>query len=307
MVNGFAESTSNTTNKFKKAPNGDTLLGYLKSQDRKEVKEAFDKIIEKNVESLRKKGCFRKHVPIAIDWHDVMYYGNPKIPMVIGTQHKKGSNYAFEYLTSSVLVDGERLIIAVLPIASRKDVSSLTIRIIRRIQELGIKIHYITVDGGFFTIDVIKFLEKSKLKYILHMPSTNKTRKMRLWDGRRFRYKTSHRSREQISFDVIVAYDKAKKYKYLFATNIHYKTKIILKLFNRRWGIETSYRMTNQFMIKTTSKSYTLRLFYYLFACLMYNCWVVHNRSKKEHTTVIEMKMRLIVLLTLGEDNIIYT
>jgi hypothetical protein len=41
--------------------------------------------------------------------------------------------------------------------------------------------------------------------------------------------------------------------------------------------IETSYRICNQFLIKTTSKQYVVRLFYYLFACAVYNAWVLYE------------------------------
>ena len=34
---------------------------------------------------------------------------------------------------------------------------------------------------------------------------------------------------------------------------------MIRKLFRRRWGIETSYRMVKKFLAKTTSKLYNLR------------------------------------------------
>ena len=99
----------------------------------------------------------------------------------------------------------------------------------------------------------------------------------------------------QVSFEVVVAYDRRKKYKYLFATNFRYCSQTVLRLFNKRWGIETSYRMCNQFLIRTTSTAYIARLFYYLFACVMYNAWVLYNND--EPITVIQMKISLIVFV----------
>ncbi|MHB8566711.1 MAG: hypothetical protein ACYC7D_08145 [Nitrososphaerales archaeon] len=107
---------------------------------------------------------------------------------------------------------------------------------------------------------------------------------MRLWHGRRFTYTTSgHRRKksEQATFEVVVAYDKSKDYKYLFATNLPYRAEAVLRLFKNRWGIETSYRMSNQFLMKTTSRNYVVRLFYYLFACLVYNAWVMYNADQE--------------------------
>ncbi|MDH2900802.1 MAG: hypothetical protein PXY39_07495 [archaeon] len=56
--------------------------------------------------------------------------------------------------------------------------------------------------------------------------------------------------------------------------------------------------------MKTTSRNYTIRLFYFLFACLMYNAWVLYNNEQScEDTTttttikVIQLKTFLIELI----------
>lgn len=305
MVNGFATGVSNALGD---SPTGETLLSYIKTQKKEILKEAFDRLVNENVRRLRRQRRFRMPLPVAVDLHDVMYYGDhDDTPMIIGTKHTDGSNYAFKYLTASVLVDGQRLIVAVLPLESGKDIPSCTAQIIQKLRvELKIRIRYLVFDGGFFSIAILRLLEQSKLRYIVRMARTNKTKKMRLWHGRRFSYSTTghHRKKsEQISFEVAVVYDEAKGYKYLFATNLpsHYRPETILKLFKTRWGIETSYRMSNQFLIKTTSKNYIVRLFYYLFACLVYNAWVMYNsRSAKEISIgVIQMKIVLLIGLIL--------
>lgn len=296
LVNGFAEGVSRS---LSNSPTGETLLSYIKSQEQEKLHRIFDSIIEKNVNALRKRRKLVLRVPIAIDWHDVMYYGDPKTPMVIGTQHKKGSNYAYEYLTASVLVDGERLVIAVLPITAKSEVGDLTIGILLRLEQLGIKIRYVTLDGGFFNVEIIRFLEAYGLKYIIHLPMTSKTKKMKLWKGRRFVYTGRKREwKRRVSFNVVVSYDKRKRYKYLFATNMPYKDDTILHMFNKRWGIETSYRMCNQFLIKTTSKSYCVRFFYYLLSCIVYNTWVLYNHNEDERCAVVQMKICLIGFIT---------
>jgi len=241
LVNGFAEGVSHSLCGI---PTGETLLSYIKSQKRKNVQSAFDAMTERNIQQLKRKRRLCRAVPIAIDWHDNMYYGDPKTPMIIGTQPKKGSHYAYEYLTASVLVDGERLVIAVMPIRRRYDVSILTMRMLERIDTMGIKVKYVTLDGGFFDIDVIRYLEHMEINYILPMQNTSRIKRMKLRKGRRFKYTTNHHCRginQQASFDVVVAYSENKKYRYLFATNMSYSDDALLHLFGKRWGIETSY------------------------------------------------------------------
>lgn len=294
FVNGFAEGIS----RFFDSMTAETLLSYIKSQEQQQVQSVFDRLVEQNITTLKRRRKFYEHVAIAIDWHDVMYYGDPETPMVVGTQHKKGSNYAYQYLTASILSEGKRFVVAVAPMSSKSEVSDLTIGILLRIEQLGIRIKYVTFDGGFYNADTIRFLEAYGLKYIIRMPMTSKAKKMKLWNGRRFRYTTNSHKRkscEQVSFDVVVAYDERKKYKYLFATNIQYCASTILNLFLKRWGIETSYRMCNQFLIKTTSKNYIVRLFYYLLACAVYNFWVLYNTY--DRVTVVQMKLTIIGLV----------
>jgi hypothetical protein len=306
LVNGFATGVSNALGD---SPTGETLLSYIKEQKEEMLKKAFDSLINENVSRLRRRRRFRLPLPVAVDLHDVMYYGDHDFtPMIIGTKHTDGSNYAFEYLTASVLVDGARLIVAVHSLKSRKDIPSCTAQIIRKLREqLKVRIRYLIFDGGFFSIAILRLLELSKLRYIVRMAQTNKTKGMRLWHGRRFTYTTSghHRKKsEQISFEVAVVYDKTKGYKYLFATNLpsYYKPETILKLFKTRWGIETSYRVSNQFLIKTTSRNYIVRLFYYLFACLVYNAWVMYNSkasSKGEISSIAVIELKIILLIGL--------
>ncbi|AFU57909.1 putative transposase, IS4 family [Candidatus Nitrososphaera gargensis Ga9.2] len=83
LVNGFAEGVSRSLNR---SPTGETLLSYIKTQDREKLLQEFDRTVHKNVRMLRRRRKLTTPVPVAVDWHDIMYYGDPKeTPMVIGT------------------------------------------------------------------------------------------------------------------------------------------------------------------------------------------------------------------------------
>jgi len=47
--------------------------------------------------------------------------------------------------------------------------------------------------------------------------------------------------------------------------------------FRRRWGIETSYQRIGDFLPRTSSPTFSVRLFYFLFAVALYNLWVLTN------------------------------
>jgi hypothetical protein len=70
---------------------------------------------------------------------------------------------------------------------------------------------------------------------------------------------TSHKKTrvEQASFRVVAVEQKGRVL--VFATNTSFRRRKLLRLFRRRWGIETSYRLIGLFLAKTTSKLYGLR------------------------------------------------
>jgi IS4 transposase len=49
----------------------------------------------------------------------------------------------------------------------------------------------------------------------------------------------------------------------------------VIDRYSRRWGIENSYKTIKDFLAWTTSKDYTVRLFYFGFAVLLYNMWLL--------------------------------
>jgi putative transposase len=311
LMTAFAEGVSQSLDKV---PSADTLLHYIKTQNRDKMQEEFESQLGRSIIRLKRQRKLWKAVSIAIDWHDEMYYGDhEKTPMVNGTKPKEGSSYAFQFLTVSLLVDGQRLVVGVMPLESRSELPTLTLIAIEKLRELGVKISDVTVDAGFFSAEMIDFLkaefEKNNLGYLVRMPINRKAKKMKLWEGRRFTYTLeekkalSYEPPPKISFEVVVAHDKEKKRKdgkyhvYLFATNFLFDSETILELYKDRWAIETGYRMYNQFLMKTTSRNYTIRLFYFLFACLMYNAWVLYdNEQHLEHATIIVIQLKTFLI-----------
>jgi len=51
----------------------------------------------------------------------------------------------------------------------------------------------------------------------------------------------------------------------------------ILGIFKSRWGIETSYRMIDEFYVPTSSKIPSVRYFFFIFQALKYNYWALTN------------------------------
>jgi len=90
-----------------------------------------------------------------------------------------------------------------------------------------------------------------------------------------------HRSRTVLPIDFVVpARDDADAEYMAFITNRELTTKQARRIgrdYKRRWGIETSFRVINDFLPKTTSKDVGLRVWYYQMGTLLYNVWVLVN------------------------------
>ncbi len=77
------------------------------------------------------------------------------------------------------------------------------------------------------------------------------------------------------------------------------KPKEIRKIFRKRWRIETSYRMINMFLPKTTSRIYSVRKLYFYLAVLLCNIWAIINQRR--NITVNSMKLIIFVEILLQD------
>jgi hypothetical protein len=289
VMNSFAEGTANTLRSQGRVPTGETLLDYVKTMTCDEVLDDAEAQIDCCVRQLKVKGLRFKDVALAFDWHDEPYYGKP-VPGMVGTQPKRGTCHAFSFLTASVLTAGRRLVLCIVPLTSREGLPSILLALIGRIQRWVKGIGYVAFDNGFQSSELIQELQERRIPFILPLRDTVKLKRRRRWMryAKRFNYST-----QGVTVDVVEAQDW-KGQRYFLATNLAASPKHILRMYKRRWGIETSYRKIREFLPKTTSRSWVVRVFNFVFACLTYNAWVVLNAKTQEPMTTIAMKLHYI-------------
>jgi hypothetical protein len=69
---------------------------------------------------------------------------------------------------------------------------------------------------------------------------------------------------------------KGKEHVLCFATNAKsFVPEILASFYPMRWLIETCHREVDKFRIRTTSNDFFMRHFFFLFACLLYNLWLL--------------------------------
>lgn len=84
---------------------------------------------------------------------------------------------------------------------------------------------------------------------------------------------------KHVKFKLVIA-DDEDGIKRVFATNLNVNednAQLLFKKYGKRWGIETSYRVKQDFKARTTSKKYVVRLFYFMFFACLYNLWILVN------------------------------
>ena len=289
VMNGYAEGAANSLRCQGGIPTSETLLDYIKTMGCGEILANAEAQIECCVRRLRMKGVRLKDVAVAFDWHDQPYYGKP-VPGMVGTQPKRGTCYAFSFLTASILTPRRRLVLCITPLTSRGSLPALVLALIKRIQRRVGRIGYVVFDNGFQDSGLVEELQRRGVPFILPLRNTVKLKRRWRWMSyaRRFTYRT-----KGVEVDVVEAQD-AKGRRYFLATNMTASPKRILRLYKRRWGIETSYRKIGEFLPKTTSRSWVVRVFYFIFACLIYNAWIVLNARAPQPITTINIKLTYI-------------
>ncbi len=199
---------------------------------------------------MKKKGALSKPLVLAIDWHDIMYYGDPSAEGVVGAMPKNGSCRAYRFATASVLLNGQRLTLAVTPMLDRCALWHVK-RLLACIDQSGLTVKLLLFDRGYYSTALMRCLDECGFKYIIHVPWHGKSLKAGV---DRLHTTTTHKKSriEQATFRLVTVLQRKKLL--IFATNTSLKRCWVRKMFRRRWGIETSYRVIGMFLAKTTSK-----------------------------------------------------
>jgi hypothetical protein len=186
------------------------------------------------------------------------------------------------------------------PVKSRAHLLDYVKDALNKIRNAGITVKYhLLFDGGFSSLDLPPYLEANGYAYAIRFTPNSVTKKrMNLRDGQSAVYPCDR------PFRIVRADDKKEKRNkkktdepltYLFATNMTCRARRILKRYKDRWGIETAYRKHNEFLAKTTSRNYTVRLLYYAISVCIYNAWCLFNVHGRRHVIVLEAKVHLLL------------
>ena len=255
------------------------------------------------------KALRRKSRMVAIDLTLIPYHGkpaqNPK--EIFRGEPKSGTTHFHAYSTAIVLHKGYRYTLALARVEYGDSMKEVVQRLLAIVRRRGVKIRFLLLDKGFFSVEVLRYLHRAGLGFILpavargRKPQNPKTppRGLRALLKKKNGYYretiTSNKTKDKPQTSVTVNICVASKYytdertgrrrrkRLLYVVSKVRRTpKEIRETYRKRFGIETSYRQMNEARIKTCTRDPRQRLLFVGIALVLRNVWVwIHFRFAK--------------------------
>jgi len=281
MNHDFTNNGSKTFELLKEnTPASNTVIHHIKKLDSDYVEKLFMKTFDRLIKIATKYKPFKERVDLAIDITEQMYYGDKNDYMVCETKPKDGSSHCFRYITINVVENGKRFTLLALPM-HKFTTKAKVVRKLINYAKSKVKIRHVYLDRGFFNSEIINLLKELRVKFL--MPAIRNIKIQRYMkeykeiQSKIIDYDMGYRKYNRAEFKLVFVDDKQGT-KRVFATNILVSEDLTQKYFewySKRWGIETSYRVKGDFKARTTSKYYSVRLFYFMWSVCLYNIWVL--------------------------------
>lgn len=244
------------------------------------------------------KALYRKSRPIAIDLTLIPYHGQPSQDKqeIYRSTPKRGTTHFHAYATAAVVHQGHRYTLALIRVERGTKMKEVVQRLLKMIRSRGVKIRYILLDKGFFSVEVISYLKRTGLGFIIPaMVRGRKPKGRKKAVGLRAIRKKKNgyyqhtltgqvgRKSRSVGVTICVASKsytqkktgqrRRKKLMYV-VWKVRLTPRAIREMYRKRFGIETSYRQMHEARIKTCSRDPRARLLFVGIALVLRNVWV---------------------------------
>jgi hypothetical protein len=255
------------------------------------------------------KALRRKSRMVAIDLTLIPYHGKPSLDKkeIFRGEPKSGTTHFHAYATAVVLHKGYRYTLALVHVEYGDSMKEVVQRLLAIVRRRGVKIRFLLLDKGFFSVEVMRYLRRAGLGFILpavvrgKKPKNPKTPPhglralVKKKNGYYRETVTSGQTKDKPKTSVTVNICVASKYytdektgrrrrkRLLYVVSKVRRTpEEIRETYRKRFGIETSYRQMNEAKIKTCTRDPRLRLLFVGIALVLRNVWVwIHFRFAK--------------------------
>lgn len=260
----------------------DSLHRWIKQSYLDDFQRSFEMVVRKNLMLL---GVSRAR--LSVDVTPEPFYGKSSSPFLFGVKGERW-NSEFHYIVISLITRNKSLPLMALPVVVGEGVAKPTVELIKYAQSVFKNISLITFDRGFYSAELIDYLEAHKLRYIIFIPQKRGRIKEYVEQTTTLgKYHHTMKYAKEKSLwkpkTTIVVCKGIDEFPWLFATNINFKTRSeYIYYYKRRWQIETNFRVSDEANIKSKSTNHLIRYFYFLISILLQGLWIV-NKNIKEY------------------------
>ena len=274
-------------------PCGQSVFNALSAGLPKTLK-ALERRLNEALTGHLSRGMRRHKWEVAIDWHLVPYYGEPKQSRneIYYGKPRQGTKKFHAYATACIVEYGHRYTLALTWVRRHETTVTALKRLIARIRNLDLKIRCLLLDRAFFNVPVTEYLQAEKLPFLMPAMFRGRPPKKRRpktglhWIKQQpagWYEHTLKNGKRQVTIRVCVAYRTHKRrkdrkrvqQKLLFgAWRVGGSPKAIRDRYRTRFGIEASYRQLRQARVYTCTRDPHLRLVFIAVALMLRNLWV---------------------------------
>lgn len=244
------------------------------------------------------KALLRKSRRIAIDLTLIPYHGQPleDEKEIYRSAPKSGTTHFHAYATAAVVHKGHRYTLALIHVEHGATMKSVVQRLLEILRRRQVKIRFLLLDKGFFSVEVISYLKRAGHGFIIPAMARGRKPKGRkkatglraIQRNKNGYYRHTLRGKidgkdRSTQVTICVASKrfqhkktgKRKTKKLMYATwKVRQTPKDIRETYRTRFGIEASYRQMNEARIKTCTRDPALRLLFVGIALVLRNVWV---------------------------------
>jgi IS4 transposase len=267
----------------------------------------------------------RKSRILAIDLTLIPYHGQPAFEEkeIYRSAPKSGTTHFHAYATVAVVHKGYRYTLGLIHVEKGAAMKDVVQRLLRIARSRGVRIRFLLLDKGFFSVSVISYLRRAHYGFIIPViirgrkpkkPEAELTglRALQRKKNGYYRHqmtskedKKKNRKKQQVEVTICVASKtyrrkktgKKERKKLLYVIyRVRRTPEEIREIYRKRFGIETTYRQMNEARIKTCTRDPKARLLFVGIALVLRNVWVwLHFRfAKRKYSEEPELFLELL-------------
>jgi len=280
-VNEGARSFIHESNR-ERTPLGHAHREHLRDLSIEQIREMYRHAVSRLLDRVAETEAFYRAGIVAIDITESDPFTGDRDgheDEIIGTKENT-DEYAYQWATVQLVGNAVPIVLDARPVR-KGDTRKEIVEDLLDSAEAAVHVDNVLMDREFDSQHILEMLSQRGLSYVVpkRMQTSEKVQAKRLLKRDKDRYETDRKlhlgDNEWHSTTLIYrrkensAHTDHRQYS-VFMTN---RKSGLLSEYGYRWEIESGYKSIKRFMGATTSKNFSLRFFYFAFACLLYSIW----------------------------------